>query len=104
MNGIKALAFLAKRGVEVTQLNETEFAVGGFYKSYTVEVNIETNTITARYNEVATVDNDSNLLETLILLNKEWHRRSADRFDGWAAMDTAWEKAMLDYNMELETA
>ena len=104
MNGIKALAFLAKHDIEVTLLNETEFTVGGFYKSDTVKVNIETNTITARYNEVTTVDNGSNLLETLILLNKKWHQRSADRFDGWAEMDNAWANAMLDYNMELETA
>jgi hypothetical protein len=97
MNGIKALAFLAERGVEVTLLNETEFTVGGFYKSDTVKVNIETNTITARYNEVTTVDADSNLVETLILLNKNWQRRSPDRFGGWAEMDSRWANASFDY-------
>lgn len=104
MNGIKALAFLAKRGIEVKLLSDTEFTVDGFYKSGNVKVNIETNTITARYNEVTTVDADSNLLETLIQLNKEWHWRSANRYDGWAELDRSWGYVIFDYKMGVGTA
>jgi hypothetical protein len=103
MNGINALAFIATRGVEVTLLSETEFYVGGFYKSGGVEVNTDTQQITARYGEVTTIPENSNLLEQLIDLNEIWYERSRERYHGWAEMDEAWVQVKKDYAAMHET-
>jgi hypothetical protein len=102
MNGLKALSFLAERGVEVALLSETTFYVCGFYKSGGVNVNIETNTITARYNEVTEVSEWSDLVDTLISVNLDWFERSRDRSEGWSKMDEAWAAVQRDYEMMVQ--
>lgn len=97
MNGIEALTFIAKRGVDVKLLDNNTFYVDGFYKSGGVEVDIKTNTIKARYDEITIVPEWNNLLETLINLNEDWQRKSAWRYDGWSNMDLRWALIKEDY-------
>ncbi len=99
MTYLKALAFIAERGVEVVLLSETKFKIGGFYKSGDVVFDAEKNTITARYNEVEQLYDYSDLIQTLIELNVKWHDYSKDRHGGWKDFDESWKKVKQDYNV-----
>jgi len=99
MTYLEALAFIAERGVEVKRLSETKFEIGGFYKSGTVIFDSEKNTITSRYGKVEQLYDYSDLVESLIWLNEEWHDISKDRFEGWKEFDEYWEKVKQDYSV-----
>ena len=97
MNGIEALEFIAERGVEVIMTRKNTYVVNGFYKSGHVIVDLEANTITARYGEVTEVPDSSNLLEQLVWLNEYWWEYSRGRYDGWVEMNGAWSQVKADY-------
>lgn len=92
---IQQLGMIAERGIEINMLSATQFSVGGFYKSGTVEVDIEKETITSRYDEISEFNND--LKQSLTKLNYDWWNRSKDRYDGWSNPDSSWEPLLLEY-------
>lgn len=96
MNGLEALAFLAKRGVSVSMVDIDTFDVGGFYKSGTVRVDLKTNSFVSRYDEVWKVPSYSTLVQQLLWSNEEWQIRSADLFDGWKEMNPEWALVQKD--------
>ena len=86
---VEQLGLLAEAGVEVKMVSRFEYDVYGFYKSNSVRVNLASNTVTARYNEVTEFD-PAKLKEALVELNYDWWLFSKDRYDGWARPDGAW--------------
>lgn len=91
------LGKLAESGIEVTMLSVNSFAVGGFYKSGTVTVDLVAETITARYNEVSAFNGD--LRQILVDTNYDWWQHSKDRFDGWASPDSNWLPLLMEYGL-----
>lgn len=102
-DGLKGLAFLARNGVRVDLVDADKFRVYGFYKSDSVEVDFETQTITARYNEVESIKDDwTDLVDRLLMLNKEWQLKSAQRHDSWKTMAPEWQRSLEAYNKATE--
>ena len=97
-DGLKGLAFLACNGVRVELVDTDKFRVYGFYKSDSVEVDFETQTITARYNEVESFKDDwADLVDRLLMLNKEWQLKSANRSESWSTMTPEWQRVQEAY-------
>jgi hypothetical protein len=99
MTHFQALEFIASRGVTTRMTGKDHFELDGFYKSGDALVVLgDTETvIKTRYNRVDVVPKDSDLVEALIELNDEWHEHSKDRFEGWKAVDPAWQRVREDY-------
>jgi len=100
-DNFKILGNLAKSRVSITMLSSTDFAVGGFYKSGTVHVDLSAGTLTARYGEVSEFGED--LLRSLVEINYSWWQRSKDRFDGWVNPDANWLPFFIEYGLVTKT-
>jgi hypothetical protein len=92
---VEQLGLLAEAGVEVKMVSRFEYAVYGFYKSGSVRVNLASNTVTARYNEVTEFD-PAKLKEALVELNYDWWLFSQDRYEVWTRPDAAWLPMLVE--------
>lgn len=92
LNGLQGLAFLARCGVRVEMLDLHLFRVYGFYKSDSVDVNLNAETVTSRYDRVDTFEVWNSLVEQLVDLNEYWWSRSYYRYEGWAELTREWKK------------
>ena len=97
MTDNEVLEFLNTHGVEVHEFSENVYEIGGFYKSGSVTLDLNTRVITARYNEQTVIPEWSNILQELVWLNNKWHQRSKDHFDGWYEVDSGWSRVMEDF-------
>lgn len=99
-NGLNGLGFLARNGVRVEMVDTNRFHVYGFYKSGYVEVDFDTNKVTARYNEVTDLTEYywKDLVDVLLTLNEEWQRKSAGRHADWNKMNDEWQAVAAAYD------
>lgn len=98
MKYMSQLDELAQLGIEIHMKTMYIFEVYGFYKSGTVLVDIQDETVTARYDEVSTIY-DEDLIQTLVDVNYDWWQRSMNRHDGWRNPDSNWESLLAKYGM-----
>ncbi len=91
----KQLEDIASCGVDVRLLGNSEFRIGGFYKSDFVDVDLNKFTITSRYDRVTPFEEWEDLRVVLLWLNEEWWESSKERFDGWKNFDSNWRKVEL---------
>lgn len=77
--------------------NKIAYKVSGFYKSDTVLLVPEEESITciARYAEEDNVYN----IEDLLYINKKWWERSKDRYAGWINPDSNWVNLYIKYGI-----
>lgn len=82
------------------KLEQSTYAVSGFYKSNYVEL-IESDDkliARARYNEITEIES----LQDLVLLNYCWWDLSKDRFDGWKNPNSQWLPLLIKFGYVTE--
>ena len=89
---------LAKKGIDVRLVDYNIYEITGFYKSGTILVNLDEQTIKSRYDEFVHFEEDD-LLVKLVECNFDWWLRSKDRYDGWMYMDKPWQELYEELNI-----
>lgn len=96
---------LIKSGVDVivqynNKTNKLEYILDGFYKSCTVRLYEEMDSLWAqsRYDNVVSIE----CVEDIVMLNYYWWQKSKDKFNGWENPDYRWLELLKKYDLVKE--